>query len=748
MKTKYFFLAALAGMTLASCSDDVFVGDNSPNVVEETAIDNGILFGGGFRAVTRGNSVGAAAAELLGNEFIVTGVKGDGTGKDQTNVFKSYTVNWAQNTAGTTESNTADWEYVGKHNYFGLSGAQAIKYWDFNTTAYDFAAFSVGAGNTIITTGTPSGSNILTGGITYNATQIGTSGKYEITSAYTLQGEKDALTKCYITDMKTVTKGSSPDYREEVELEFRSLATKVRMAIYETVPGYSVKDVEFFQDDATARDVDISANTSATLFGAGAFYASGTYTVSFPKIGSGNSSDPDYNKAHVAIIDYTEQTGSKQAFGTLNYTTAEDAEAAGTHYLGRTSTAPSFAGTSTWYQPVLPNENGAVLEMRVNYTLVATDGSGETIKIYGAKAYVPAAYTKWLPNYAYTYIFKISDNTNGWTNPTSDPAGLYPITFDAVVLSSEETGTQTTITTVATPSITTYQKGHVYDARDEYYVVSAADAAAAKDNDAIYAQVMKDGALMNDLSTSGKSYFYTITNVGIELSTEPTGWPVGYYTDPACTTPATGTFSSGTFYRAVSEASVMDALNIRTNESSGTITGRNGIVLAPATADYTVNKIPGEDDNWITQYYNKDAQTPGMENITAGMVARLAPDAAGTYAYVYQDATGSATSVITTVVVDLATTPTGWSSSDNKYYIDANCTTKANYEFEAGKVTLNAEPGDWNPVNNIYYTDAACTTKANHPYANGDYYRKIYYQKYDNLNNTYGVKVIKVVAAP
>ena len=66
---------------------------------------------------------------------------------------------------------------------------------------------------------------------------------------------------------------------------------------------------------------------------------------------------------------------------------------------------------------------------------------------------IPAVYTRWKPGYAYTYLFKITDQTNGHTgvyDPTkpdddpvnSDPAGLYPISFDAVVVDTENVVTK------------------------------------------------------------------------------------------------------------------------------------------------------------------------------------------------------------------------------------------------------------------------------------------------------------------
>ena len=175
--------------------------------------------------------------------------------------------------------------------------------------------------------------------------------------------------------------------------------------------------------------------------------------------------DPDNNVAHIRY-DVAFGNSNVVDFGSLNYTTAEDGEkTVGAVFLGRSSATASMAGDAennyyTWY---LPNETGTNLYLRVDFTLENIDGTGETIEVRGATAYVPGIYTQWRPGYAYTYLFKISDKTNGHTgeyDPTnpddpsnSDPAGLYPITFDAVVVDDEES-TQETITIVATPSET------------------------------------------------------------------------------------------------------------------------------------------------------------------------------------------------------------------------------------------------------------------------------------------------------
>ena len=144
---------------------------------------------------------------------------------------------------------------------------------------------------------------------------------------------------------------------------------------------------------------------------------------------------------------------------------------------------------SDW-QPVLPLSTNAVnLVLRADFTLVSLDGVGAPIEVKGASAVVPVAYAQWKPNYAYTYIFKISDRTNGTTtdhpdpnpqdpdNPNPDPnpgvdEGLYPITFDAVVSSVEnaQQETITGITALGGDAITTYSETSDVTNAGEYKV--------------------------------------------------------------------------------------------------------------------------------------------------------------------------------------------------------------------------------------------------------------------------------------
>lgn len=464
---KYVFLAVSA-LALASCSSDDFVGTEGGNV--ENGANKAINFGGETGKITRANSEGEAAATLLGNNFVVVGFKGNETAAANTNlVFDHYNVNYATGTANTTASNTKGWEYVGqkqevnganKNLAADATKVQTIKYWDNSCTSYDFLAFSMGKGHT------------GEGDTKEYATPTAVKANKLKDAAYTLKGDVNTLGECYISDMVTVVKGDKGYKNNAVNMQFRHASSKVRIALYEIVPGYVISDVKFHSDTYSSGNYT-EGEAKGALFGT--FNNKGTMTVYFPTTGTANKTNPDYNKAHVNFTaDQVDGTVNVQKFGKVNYgNQVEDAIAEGNTYLSQSAAKPSYCGTGTsYYQSVLPAENASQpANLRIDYKLTATDGSGEEINVKNATVTVPAKYTAWKHGYAYTYIFKISENTNGTTGkPGSDDTGLTAISFDAVVLDDEATGKQETITTVSDPSITTYgfKDGKVTTGKDEY----------------------------------------------------------------------------------------------------------------------------------------------------------------------------------------------------------------------------------------------------------------------------------------
>lgn len=477
-------MVAMLALVGTGCTSDDYVGQlpDSPQGVA-------ISFDGGTDQLTRGQLQGGAAAEKLDFNFVVYGFKTTSAGTKQV-VLDHYNVNYVDGSALTTESNTAGWEYVNQPGPCTLSslpvGAQQeIKYWDFAATQYDFVAFSAG-GNTIIKGGTPSSNQLL----------ITPVNKEGLTSeAYTIEGNTADIAEVYIADRVTATSPApSPKidnhlvgFRDAIQFAFHPLSAKVRIGLYETIPGYSVKDVRFYQVPTSA-----SGEVQPCLYAGSQTIPSGNGKVSISFPGTNASDLLSYNKAEVT---YSSESPRVQTLtlGALNAEAApEDQEDGGSIYLGRTSSSAS----KTTDVLVLPASAGE-LTLKVDFTLVSIDYN-EIINVKGATAIIPAQFASWKTGFAYTYLFKISDAV---TNASGQV--LYPITFDAIE-TVDDMGVQQTITTVDSPSITTYAKGEL---GNEYFV-----------GDHIYVAVTNGTAKLLD---SGNAKLYTVsTTLSNEQITE------------------------------------------------------------------------------------------------------------------------------------------------------------------------------------------------------------------------------------
>lgn len=497
MKTSNYLIgfAALASLTLVGCSDNDFIGTGGSSGFSK---GNGeISFNAGSGKITRGQEItGQDAATKLGNKFIVYGWKtnsaasGEVAGNHE-DVYQDYLLTWGANTAGTTESNTANWEYVGNTSQ-PIDGAgvdQTIKYWDYSTSRYDFIAWTIKDGTGSVLKARPKvTSTSVAPSLTFNAPTAKSLGSVYISDKYTATPNgtaPDGLTKATnakhtLGEYRSNTSSVNDGY-DAVKLQFRSLAAKVRIGIYETVPGYKISDVVFYKENATKNagytysetNADYKSDqTYATLYAtAETFARSGDVQVLYHDKTYMTGDTKLDNTAYTSLDNLTKSTF--YAFGKLTNTkgTGDKTPIAANEAIGTTSSTATMSignDENTLYTYVFPMEtNENPLNLKVNYKLTSTDGSGETILVSGANAVVPANFAQWMANYAYTYLFKISDNTNGSTNPSSGPEGLYPITFDAVVVDAEE-GYQETITTVNDNSITTYQNGSEVTVNDEY----------------------------------------------------------------------------------------------------------------------------------------------------------------------------------------------------------------------------------------------------------------------------------------
>lgn len=445
---KYIFLAASA-LTLASCSSDDFLGENPGNVQNATTAIN---FSGDAGKITRATSNEGDDHVKLDNQFKVYGVKK--TNEKLVTVFKDYSVFYNEN---LTTSNTNKWEYV-KDN-------QTIKYWDYSASEYRFVAGSpISAFNFKV----PSDGNTKN---IESATITGLGGHIVANTSETA----NTFNPVYVAEPKVVAKA---DYKNTVQFNFVRQQSMVRVGFYETIPGYFVSDVHFYAYDTDAKTLKVSTGNNVILTSATDGYFVGGSNLTGTVTYDWKSTTPSYTYKYDDTNLVKSQNWYAGKLGTLATKSSEPTVAT----LYGTDTDMSTTG----YFTVLPTPSGtdaSPILIKCDYTLNAPE-SGETIKVTGATAAIPAAYSKWEPNTRYTYLFKISDKTNGTTgDPTNsdDPAGLYPITFNAVVTEMTDK-TQGTTTTVATPSITTYQEGSVVENSGIKYVTNKEIKVTVTDN--------------------------------------------------------------------------------------------------------------------------------------------------------------------------------------------------------------------------------------------------------------------------
>lgn len=484
---KYIFLAASA-LALASCSSDDFLGDTPGST--PTSANSAINFGGDAGKITRATSNEGTPQQMLNGQFLVYGVK-----KTNNEIFHNVFVNYSVwDVTDKTTSNTKGWEYVGAENAtdlgtgkITLSKEQTIKYWDYSASVYHFVA---GSPINAFTYQTPM--DPTTGTDIKSATVTGLAGHIEANET----GQALVTNPVYVAAPVKVEK---KDYQKPVTFTFQRQQSMVRIGLYETIPGYTITDIKFYAYDAegnfkVTEDKNIILTSSTADYFVGGSNVSGTVTY--------NWDTPSYS------FEYTENTNLKKSrnwyagkLSTLATTSSEQEVAT---LYGKDNDM-----STTGYFTVLPTQatTASPILIKCDYTLTAVDGHGETINVTGATAAIPAAYSKWEANTRYTYLFKISENTNGTTgNPDNpdDPAGLYPITFNAVVTEMADK-TQGTTTTVATPSITTYQEGSVVENGSIKYVAGKEIKVTVTDKNGDIKTLSKDG------SAVGKVAVYKLT---------------------------------------------------------------------------------------------------------------------------------------------------------------------------------------------------------------------------------------------
>ena len=656
---KKYLLFASAILAFASCADNSYLGTADDQLLVNG--DRPITFGFDVPTATRADNEGAVAAEKLNNQFIVFGEKNEdqsaaGTAPADGNlVFQNYQVNYGTSTAYTTTSNTKDWEYVGYTHTSAYqtkittstTDVQTIKYWDYGATNYVFTAVSALPAD--ITNGRVSITKVTTGTTVYDK-------GYTVTLAKDASDNYPSLADLYFADRNVIAKGTGTDrnatnaYGGNATMKFRNSLSKVRVGMYETIPGYTVSAISFkVTNDGAAVDDSSNPAFGAICPNVKTDNFEGTINVTYY-----DNTDTDIeNHPKLTIVPASGLANDDLILGTnINAISTSSP-------LSESVATPTYDTSTGTYTSVLPQiGNTTNLKLKVNYTLYNSI-TKEVITVENATAEIPYHYLQWKPNFMYTYLFKISPNTNGNTGTGSDPAGLYPITFDAVEVIAED-GLAEYITTVSEPTITTFG----VNSSTGKYVTDGEDYAVGSD---IYATFTEGSTVKTPvLGTSGAQH----VNIFAVSSSDATNFPVTEASvaeaiaNPASITNSVYTFNGTDTYTQVTDATTLTAGTTYYKADANSVApGGSGYVqtLAVAGVDYqvapkiTATNINSDTSTYFTAAPAVVAAVPGEDgkDITIAAV-KLTGVKAGTYAIEYEASnawTGSYKKVYKVIVV-------------------------------------------------------------------------------------------------
>lgn len=254
--------------------------------------------------------------------------------------------------------------------------------------------------------------------------------------------------------MYASTQVAAANYGHDVQLQFKRLNAKVNIKFWEDIPGYSVHMIDLGDvTDATGtKHYTISAVPAKKV----TVDDSHIYGYDLGKIYTENGVKIQFN-ANAAMQSLKQYKGSMTS-EPLEFKTPTAATIGESRIEATLSPTTYFAIPKWRTEAVLKNDAKNIndvltsspsspaydadlsvtgLTFHVSYELIST--TGEKITVKDATVHVPSDYCEWKENTRYTYIFKITTNSNGTTGsetpkPT-DPSvptetALYPIVFD------------------------------------------------------------------------------------------------------------------------------------------------------------------------------------------------------------------------------------------------------------------------------------------------------------------------------
>lgn len=446
---KKFIYLAVGVALMASCSSDFDLSEGGGNAGGSDVIGFQMRTGNTSRATTGLQSAGHynfgvfgykkndKVNPIMGNYLVgYLDAKGyqPGTGStvgDQPGVADG-TSYWMYEKMGYGQFNgTYAGETVNPNTpYASNNEGQYLRYWDKSadhTCFYAYAPYvNTGATGKTVTyvDGTPKGSSHDTYVLT-------------IPNGTIKHGFDDPSTYEFMYASAKVLVG---DYGHDVSLKFNRLNAKVNIKFWEDIEGYSVRLI-----DLTA-DYGVAATPSIKNGGGSYGYQKGTiYTANGAKIQFNDNAEFQSLKQYAGETTSDPLNFKTPTASLIGENRVMATPSPSTYYaIPKGSTAGVLANDAVSYTDAGELHDSLAktgLTFHVSYELIST--TGEKITVTDATVHVPKDYCNWEANKHYTYIFRITKNSNGSTATTTpDPTdpevptvnALYPIVFDNCVV--------------------------------------------------------------------------------------------------------------------------------------------------------------------------------------------------------------------------------------------------------------------------------------------------------------------------
>lgn len=316
--------------------------------------------------------------------------------------------------------------------YASNNEGQYLRYWDKSadhTCFYAYAPYvNTGATGKTVTyvDGTPKGSSDDTYVLT-------------IPNGTIKHGFDDPSTYEFMYASAKVLVG---DYGHDVSLKFNRLNAKVNIKFWEDIEGYSVRLIDLTSAYGVAATPSIKeAGQGSYGYKLGKIYTKNGVKIKFNADAEFQSLKQYAGETTSAPLDFKTPTASLIGENRVMATPSPSTyyaipKGSGANVLADGELNYSASGSAPATELA---QTG--LTFHVSYELIST--TGEKITVTDATVHVPKDYCNWEANKHYTYIFRITKNSNGSTGTTTpDPTdpevptvnALYPIVFDNCVV--------------------------------------------------------------------------------------------------------------------------------------------------------------------------------------------------------------------------------------------------------------------------------------------------------------------------